>query len=96
LRYINRAPDLSREDERSARTARLQRACAREKEAEGWTENVLVYSEAVGKTASRELTSSRDVTSRRAAKCVVPKAGCTFWIRVFRFLNNDTNGVHVR
>ncbi|XP_071097741.1 carbohydrate sulfotransferase 11-like isoform X1 [Haliotis cracherodii] len=23
---------------------------------------------------------------------VVPKAGCTFWIRVFRFLHNDTRG----
>jgi hypothetical protein len=56
---------------------------------------VLVY-EAVEKTASRELTPSRDVTSRRAAHCVVPKAGSTFWIRVFRFLNNDALGVHVR
>ena len=30
------------------------------------------------------------------AYCVVPKIGCTFWIRIFRFLNNDTEGIAVR
>ncbi|XP_076455143.1 carbohydrate sulfotransferase 11-like [Babylonia areolata] len=34
--------------------------------------------------------------SARMSYCVVPKAGCTFWIRIFRFLNNDTGGATVR
>ncbi|KAK7473811.1 hypothetical protein BaRGS_00034918 [Batillaria attramentaria] len=34
--------------------------------------------------------------SVRMSYCVVAKAGCTFWIRIFRFLNNDTGGHIVR
>ncbi|XP_041364488.1 carbohydrate sulfotransferase 11-like isoform X2 [Gigantopelta aegis] len=32
----------------------------------------------------------------KMAYCVVPKVGCTFWIRIFRFLNHDTGGIAVR
>ena len=28
--------------------------------------------------------------------CAVPKAGCTFWINIFRFLHNETGGVKFR
>ncbi|XP_041374758.1 uncharacterized protein LOC121387646 [Gigantopelta aegis] len=31
----------------------------------------------------------------KLACCVVPKAGCTFWINVFRFLYNETGEVNV-
>lgn len=26
------------------------------------------------------------------ANCVIPKAGCTFWINIFRFIKNETHG----
>ncbi|XP_059178276.1 uncharacterized protein LOC131957462 [Physella acuta] len=29
----------------------------------------------------------------RLSNCIVPKVGCTFWINIFRFLNNETSGV---
>lgn len=28
----------------------------------------------------------------RTAYCVIPKSSCTFWVSVFRFMNNDTGG----
>ena len=33
---------------------------------------------------------------RSLSYCSVPKAGCTFWINVFRFLYNETGGVKVK
>ena len=48
---------------------------------EGDTMNILVYERK---------------PSLRMSYCVVPKAGCTFWIRIFRFLNNDTGGTLAR
>ncbi|XP_041374623.1 carbohydrate sulfotransferase 11-like isoform X2 [Gigantopelta aegis] len=35
-------------------------------------------------------------TGHKLSYCAVPKAGCTFWINVFRFLYNETDGVKVK
>ena len=78
--YINRPLDLTFPAEQTSRVERLKTACA--KETEGDTMNILMHEDRK--------------SSLRTSYCVVPKAGCTFWIRVFRFLNNDTAGTHPR
>ena len=81
LTYTNRDPDLANPTERKLRSQRVHDACAVSPEPDGDTNNILVHAQKDGETMSY---------------CVVPKAGCTFWIRIFRFLNNDTGQLKVR